>query len=150
MSRAGRHALVVEDDAELRRMLLVLLRSMGFGAIGFGSAEAALAWLAMHDAPDLVTVDLRLPGLSGLDLCDRLRGAATTATVPILVVTGSTSAADHAAVAAHGGIWLDKPFDQATWRTAIEQLVPPLPVVRSAKAPQGVHFFVARHDDEQR
>lgn len=149
MSHVGRHAVVVEDDAELRRMLLVLLRSMGFGVVGLGSAEAALAWLAMHRAPDLVTVDLRLPGLSGLALCDRLRAAPTTATVPILVLTGSTSAADHAAVAAHGAVWLDKPFDHVAWRTAIEQLVPPLPVVRTTTAPQGVHFFV-RSDDVKR
>lgn len=136
----ARHAVVVEDDEDLRRMLLVLLRSLDFGAVGFGSAESALAWLMMHGAPDLVIVDLRLPGLSGLELCDRLRANPDTARVPIIVATGSTSAKDRAAIAEHGAIWLDKPFDLETWRAAVVQLVPPLAIVASTSKPQGVHF----------
>ena len=61
---------IVDDDDDVRRALLRLLRSMGHREVGFASAEAFEADTVVADC---VIVDVRLPGLSGLELRDRLR-----------------------------------------------------------------------------
>lgn len=74
--------LIVEDEEKLRRVLSIQLESEGFDVDTAGSAEAALR-LAERCA--LVLTDLRLPGMDGLDLLDRLRQQ--NARVPVVVMT---------------------------------------------------------------
>lgn len=61
--------LVVEDEPDLRMLLQVLLASDGHEVVEAGTAEDALPLI--HDA-DVVLLDIRLPGMSGLDLVDKL------------------------------------------------------------------------------
>ncbi|WP_374448556.1 response regulator [Stella sp.] len=86
MSGGGETAarvLVVDDDGEIRRLLAGFLGRNGFAVTTARDAadmEAALA----ADAPDLVVLDLVLPGVSGLELCRRVRARSA---VPIIMVT---------------------------------------------------------------
>lgn len=64
--------LVVEDDAPVRRMLERSLTAEGFDVRAAGDGGAALA-MAADSAPDLVVLDVTMPGLSGIDVCRRLR-----------------------------------------------------------------------------
>jgi FixJ family two-component response regulator len=75
---------IVEDDESLRPALVGLVRSMGYDGEGFESAEDFLAGDAAARANCLVS-DFQLPGISGLDLAERLEGV-----LPFILVTART------------------------------------------------------------
>jgi two-component system, OmpR family, response regulator MprA len=83
--------LIVEDDAAVRRMLERSLGAEGFEVAGAADGGAALA-LAEHTAPDLVVLDVAMPGLSGFEVCRRLRANGLTGGV--LMLTARDSVAD--------------------------------------------------------
>src|SRR5215471_10265760 len=63
---------VVDDAPQVRRALTRLLRSHGYDAQSFGLAEDLLLAAPLHEGPACLIVDLRMPGISGLDLQDLL------------------------------------------------------------------------------
>ena len=83
--------LIVEDDAAVRRMLERSLGAEGFEIAGAADGGTALA-LAEHTAPDLVVLDVAMPGLSGFEVCRRLRAKGLTGGV--LMLTARDSVAD--------------------------------------------------------
>ena len=68
----ARKVLIVEDERRLRDMLLISVRDMGWNPTGAGSAESALK-LMDQSAYAIAVVDLNLPGIDGLELCERIR-----------------------------------------------------------------------------
>ena len=80
----GPRVLVVDDDASLRKTLALNLRARGYVADLAGTGEAALKMAASHH-PDVVILDLGLPGMNGLDVIAGIRGWST---VPIVVLSG--------------------------------------------------------------
>lgn len=98
--------VLIEDDASLNQAVTRLLQVAGFRASAFVSAEAALASSAL-DRADCLVVDVRLPGMSGLDLCAQLL---QTSPRPLVVVTAHDDAHIRARVAALGAHYLLKPF----------------------------------------
>lgn len=86
----GYHILIVEDDSELRPLLLGLLRRSGFRASG--ARNGVEMQQALRSASvDLVVLDVMLPGRSGYDLCRELRA---TCSVPIILLTALADASD--------------------------------------------------------
>jgi two-component system response regulator PilR (NtrC family)/two-component system response regulator HydG len=85
--------LVVEDDLELREMLLDALRDAGYASIGFGRAEAALQALARGQPADLVLTDLLMPGMHGQELMTRIRRQRPELNVVIMTAFGSIDSA---------------------------------------------------------
>lgn len=87
MPAEARRILVVEDDPETRRFYTDALARGGFDVDqahnGFQALEKALA-----SPPDLMLMDIAVPGIDGIELCRRLRAAEPTRTVPILAITG--------------------------------------------------------------
>ena len=81
--------LVVEDDAICRKVARQQLIKNGFNAAECTSGEEALARLKVDDRIGLVVLDLGLPGIQGDELLARLRQSPATATLPIIVLTGS-------------------------------------------------------------
>lgn len=79
--------LIVEDDVMLQRVLRDNLKPEGFEVLLFGDGESALARVA-QDKPDLAILDMNLPGLSGLDICRRLKADPATRHIPVLILTG--------------------------------------------------------------
>jgi FixJ family two-component response regulator len=113
MATARRHSFVavVEDDASMRKAIESLLRSAGFKAVSFASAETFLASKEGRKARFLV-LDLRLPGMSGLELHARLRKEGVEA--PTVLVTGDRDInGELRAKALSAGVLavLYKPFD---------------------------------------
>jgi two-component system response regulator MtrA len=87
---APRTVLVVDDDAALAEMLGIVLRGHGFEAAFVDNGDDALA--AFHQArPDLVLLDLMLPGKPGLEVCRELRAVSG---VPIVVLTARGDTVD--------------------------------------------------------
>lgn len=76
----------VEDDAAIRDIELYALRSTGFEARGF--ADGDTAWAALQaDRPDLLVLDVMLPGLDGVSLLRRLRAEPRLADLPVIMAT---------------------------------------------------------------
>lgn len=76
----------VEDDASIREIELYTLRSMGFEARGFEDGSAFLAALKAQ-LPELVILDIMLPGLDGVELLRRMKAAPDWADIPVIIAT---------------------------------------------------------------
>ncbi len=100
--------LVVEDDGPIRRMLERTLAAEGYGVSSVGDGGAALAAVE-QSVPDLLVLDLGLPGVDGLTVCRRLRSKGLA--LPILVLTARDAVADRVAgLDAGADDYLVKPF----------------------------------------
>ncbi len=86
----GKLVLIVDDDAALSEMLQIVLRQEGFDTVRAASGDAALAEFH-RSRPDLVLLDLMLPGMDGVDVCKRLRQHSG---VPIIMLTAKSDTAD--------------------------------------------------------
>jgi DNA-binding response OmpR family regulator len=88
--------LVADDDADIVRFVAMYLRLEGFAVVTARDGPDVLAKaVAVH--PDLVLLDVRMPGLDGYAVCAQIRAEATLATVPVNMVTANYVAADVAA-----------------------------------------------------
>jgi FixJ family two-component response regulator len=85
MSDAGESVYVVDDDSSMREALSSLIRSIGMRVLTFASAQEFLEY-RVSDSPACLVLDVRLPGLSGLDLQREL--ASTQRRLPIIFITG--------------------------------------------------------------
>ncbi len=85
--------LVVEDDADIRELIRYNLAEEGFTVDEAGDGPQALDRIQRR-MPDLVVLDLMLPGMPGLDICRRIRSAPATAQLPILIVTAKGTEVD--------------------------------------------------------
>jgi len=85
--------LVVEDEEDIRELLKYNLEKEGYQVVGAGTGEDALR--AVRDRrPDLILLDLMLPGIDGLEVCRRIRGAGHTQPLPIIMLTAKGEEAD--------------------------------------------------------
>jgi CheY-like chemotaxis protein len=110
--------VVVDDDEEVRTALRRLLRSMGHSVRVFASAEE---YEASPAAADCLIVDLRLPGLNGFELLERIRLRGSS--VPIVFITGDGGPSPADAIAHAGTPSLAKPFDERDLIAAITRAV---------------------------
>ena len=103
--------LVVEDEPDIAALLTLTLERSGDLVVDtVRSGTAALQHCADH-RPDLVLLDLHLPGVDGLDVCRRLRAATTTAQLPVIIVTARSSESERiAGFAAGADDYIVKPF----------------------------------------
>jgi two-component system, OmpR family, phosphate regulon response regulator PhoB len=85
--------LIVEDEPDIRDLVLFHLRREGYQASSAGSGEEALRQVRQAP-PDLVLLDLMLPSMGGLEVCRRLRQDATTAALPIVMLTAKGDEVD--------------------------------------------------------
>jgi DNA-binding response OmpR family regulator len=101
------HVLVVEDEAQLARLIAEQLRSAGYSASIAGDGLTALRLLETNPA-DLVILDWMLPGLDGLEVCRRIRASSIT---PILMLTARAEELDRVLGLEVGADdYLTKPF----------------------------------------
>ncbi len=102
------HVLVVEDDQGVRESLVVVLQVQGYSVSGVERGEEALSALA-QTTPDLVVLDINLPGIDGVETCRRLRASAFYG--PILMLTARYEVADRVTgLDAGADDYLAKPF----------------------------------------
>lgn len=89
-ARGGPHVLVVEDDPDTRALLRTALESAGFRVAEAPDGPEALTMLEAQDDPfDLVTLDLMMEKMHGVEVLKRIRSRMATATLPVVVATGS-------------------------------------------------------------
>ena len=76
----------VEDDAGIRDLMIYTLSASGFRAVGFENAREFYAALA-DDTPELIMLDIMLPGEDGISILKRLKADARTADIPVIMAT---------------------------------------------------------------
>lgn len=87
--RGGPHVLVVDDDADARVLFRRVLTEHGFRVDEAEDGPQALEMLAGEDVYDVVTLDLLMKGMHGLEVLKRIRSRVATAGLPVVVATGS-------------------------------------------------------------
>ncbi|HSE07138.1 MAG TPA: response regulator [Nocardioidaceae bacterium] len=106
-------ALVVDDSAVIRELIAVNLELEGFEVTTAGDGQSALE-LAHELQPDVITLDVMMPRLTGFETVLRLREEPKTAGIPVVMVTGRAQAADLARGEEVGvEAYLTKPFEPA-------------------------------------
>ncbi len=111
--------LVVDDDPIILRLMRIRLVRLGYSVETALTAEEALVQFSLTPV-DLVITDIHMPGMSGLDLIDRLQD--TDATVPIIVITASVSGEDYLAAISAGAVdFLGKPVSSRELAAVVER-----------------------------
>jgi two-component system, cell cycle response regulator DivK len=117
--------LLVEDNAQNRKLARDLLQVHGYRTLEAETGEDGVA-VALERVPDLVVMDIHLPGISGIEALTRLRTAPATRAVPVIAFTASVMAQDRSQIIAAGfDAFVSKPINLETFlgavRTALEK-----------------------------
>ena len=114
-----RKILIVEDEPDIREGIRILLQGEGYEVIEAGSGEEALE--QMNDSVDLVILDIMLPGISGLKVCEDIRKISA---VPILFLTARSQESDKTiGLMAGADDYLAKPFSYAELSARVKALL---------------------------
>jgi len=120
----SRVCLVIEDDQDIRDLLSTILTGMGFNVHAAATGTAGLL-AAGTLGLDLITLDLGLPDLNGLDVAHRLRSLSNA---PIIMITAWAEPGDELnGVASGADAYLTKPFRPHQLRELVQRLCPPQP-----------------------
>jgi two-component system response regulator MtrA len=102
--------LVADDDADVRTLVVLKLESSGHEVVGVENGAAAVA-ACRELRPDLVVLDMMMPGMSGLEACAAIRDDPVVAQTPVILLTARAQAADvDAGLAAGVDEYVTKPF----------------------------------------
>jgi putative two-component system response regulator len=103
--------LVVDDEPANRQLMMRLLSHRGYLVESVGDGEAALDFVASK-RPDLILLDVQLPGIDGIEVCRRVKQLAATRLIPIVLVTGLHDRPHKMnGIKAGADDFLTKPFD---------------------------------------
>jgi DNA-binding response OmpR family regulator len=116
--------LIADDDPAICTLIDTVLRKGPYEMITCNDAESALVAVDRHGPFDIIICDFMLPGISGIDLIERLRAKDSTRGTPILMISGHTNyAMDGRAKNAGANLFLNKPFTISQLRAAVNQLL---------------------------
>ncbi|MEY4757625.1 MAG: hypothetical protein RJA34_2523 [Pseudomonadota bacterium] len=117
--------LLIEDNEQNRYLATFLLEQCGHEVVPAESGPLGLE-LAATICPDLILLDIQLPGMDGHAVARALRSNPTLAAVPIVAVTSYAMVGDREKVMASGcNGYLEKPINPDTFVTEIESFLPP-------------------------
>ena len=115
--------LVVDDTPQNVKLLADILTAKGYAAITAASGEEALSKFA-SESPDIVLLDIMMPGLSGYDVCRRIRADPATALLPVVLVTSLDPHAERLkGIEAGADDFVQKPFNQAELLARVRSLL---------------------------
>lgn len=118
-----RRVLLIEDEANIAEAIRFILSRDGCEVQVQPDGNAALAAVAAF-GPDLVVLDLMLPGMSGLEILAALRANPTTQSLPVLMLTAKGQGRDRDAAERAGvSAFMTKPFANAEIRAAVRDLL---------------------------
>lgn len=86
---ARKKILIIEDDRDIRETLRELLEMEGYGVSLMADGQEALIHLQANGPPDLILLDLMMPGMSGWELIEKLQNDPRLALIPVLVLSAS-------------------------------------------------------------
>lgn len=121
MTAQKKTVLVVDDDPEIRKLLVTALSRMGFEVIQAADGRTAIKRLT-EARPTLLCIDLMLPESSGYDVCEHVLKTPELAGLPIVMVSARSMPGDRAQAEELGvRVYLPKPFTQTDLKKAVAQ-----------------------------
>jgi DNA-binding response OmpR family regulator len=115
--------LVIDDDPTVQRLTEYVLKKSGYEVLSAANGIDGLR-KARAEKPDLVILDVMLPGLDGFEVCDRLRRDPETAHIPVLMMSGKAQATDDATAHTVGANeYLVKPASPAEIQRRVSRLL---------------------------
>jgi DNA-binding response OmpR family regulator len=118
-----KRVMVVDDEPTVGEAVRDLLSDEGYEVDTPGDAQSALPEI-LRAVPDLVILDVNMPGMSGWEFCSLLRRQSTTRTVPVLFLTGRQDVRDRiTAMQVGGSDYLAKPFGAEDLREKVRSLI---------------------------
>ncbi len=121
MSAEEATVFILDDDASVRKAMKRLIQSIGFKVIPFESAKAFLEY-GSYDRPACLVLDVRMPGMSGIELQEQLRNAGIS--MPIIFITGHGNVSMSVeAMKAGAADFIEKPFDDQKLINAINRAI---------------------------
>ena len=125
MMEAVRRVLLADDDPAICSLIDTVLKKGPYKLTTCSDAESALVAVKREEHPfDIIICDFMLPGISGIDLIERLRSDQRTKKTPILMISGHTNyAMGGRARTAGANLFLNKPFTISQLRAAVMQLL---------------------------
>jgi adenylate cyclase len=119
---AGPRILVVDDTPANVRLLEAVLGPRGYEMLSAGSGPEALEAVT-RDRPDLVLLDIVMPGMDGYEVCRQLRATPASAVLPVVMITASGNEEKLRALEAGADDFIAKPFDQAELLARVRSLL---------------------------
>lgn len=117
----GPKVLLVDDDQDLIRLVGAQLKPMGFQVVGAGDGVTAVM-MAQRHKPDVIVLDIGLPGADGFKVMKRLRTLVPLSLTPIIILTGrALTPAEEQHLKSEAHTLLRKPVDMAALQAAIGQ-----------------------------
>jgi two-component system cell cycle response regulator DivK len=117
--------LVVEDNPTNMTLAIFLLQSAGHAVLSAADAEAGLT-LARDEQPDLILMDIQLPGMDGLEATALLKKAAATRAIPVIALTALAMKGDEERIRAAGcDGYIAKPMRYREFLATITAHLPP-------------------------
>ncbi|HEY3017210.1 MAG TPA: HD domain-containing phosphohydrolase [Gaiellaceae bacterium] len=141
--------LLVDDDPALRTLLRTTFEVADVDVVEAESAQAARKKIRAA-RPDVIVLDINMPGTTGLELCAELKAASDTKDIPIILLTGSTGGTGAAAKRAGADAFVRKPFSPLELLAVAERLagglygVPYRATKRRSKGPEEELLLYAR------
>jgi CheY-like chemotaxis protein len=115
--------VIIDDEDEIRTLMELALAKPGRSVVGFSDSSAALAFLSEHRTVDVIVSDVRMAGMDGYALVQRLQENGATAGTPVIFVSANDAADSRlTAIGAHVE-FLRKPFEIADLRARVDALV---------------------------
>ncbi len=115
--------LLVDDEQKVLDLISFRLQLLGYQVITAISGEDGLS-LAEEHHPDLIILDVTLPGADGLTVCSRLTESETLGSIPVLMLTARSEVEDaNRAMAAGAQDYMVKPYDPVVLQTKIRRLL---------------------------
>lgn len=103
--------LVTDDDRDVRAIIRMRLEAARYRILEASDGQSALE-LAQTEHPDLLLLDMTMPGISGVEVVERLRGNPATAHIPVMLISGAEEIADKQfALSVKANDYLVKPID---------------------------------------
>ena len=122
--------LVVEDNEANLILIDYLLRAYGFTPLLARSGAEGLR-IALKERPDVVLLDIRMPGMDGYELAASIKRVPALEQMRVVAVTASAMVGDRERIAAAGfDGYIQKPIDPETFMGTLDQLLPALPAAR--------------------
>jgi twitching motility two-component system response regulator PilG len=115
--------LIVEDEESLLKLESILLTSRGYHVRGVTDGASALKEIA-ENRPDLVLLDIMMPGIDGFEVCRRIKEDPLTKSIPVVMLTAKKSSMDQArGVQVGADAYITKPFKSVKIMEVIEGLL---------------------------
>ena len=120
---SGNNVMVVEDNEKNRKLMRVILKAKGYNVVEAATGEEAIGILK-NQKPDIILMDIQLPGIDGLTLIKQIKADTSTKDVPILAVTAYAMKGDEQKIMAAGADgYLSKPINTQELPAIVEKYI---------------------------